>query len=51
MTRDFKLVPVGMEGETIIVTSQAQGQNAAISQQLSSMPVMNDVRRGFPGGT
>jgi TonB-dependent receptor len=43
LTRDFKLLPVGVEGETIIVTAQAQGQNAAINQQLSSMPVMNVV--------
>ncbi|MGA9119938.1 MAG: TonB-dependent receptor [Bacteroidota bacterium] len=41
--RDFKLVAVAIEGETVVVTAQAAGQNEAINQQLSSMPVMNVV--------
>jgi TonB-dependent receptor len=43
VTKDYKLLPVGVEGETIVVTAQAMGQNAAINQQLTSMPVMNVV--------
>ena len=41
--QDFRLQAVAVEGETIVVTAQAMGQNAAINQQLSSMPVMNVV--------
>ncbi|HTO92770.1 MAG TPA: TonB-dependent receptor, partial [Bacteroidota bacterium] len=43
MTRDFRLLPVVIEGDTIVVSAQAGGQNAAISQQLSALPVMNVV--------
>ena len=41
--KDFKLVAVAIEGETVVVTAQAAGQKEAINQQLSSMPVMNVV--------
>jgi TonB-dependent receptor len=41
--KDFKLVAVAIEGETVVVTAQAAGQNEAINRQLSSMPVMNVV--------
>jgi TonB-dependent receptor len=41
--KDFKLVPVAIEGETVVVTAQAAGQNEAINQQLTSMSVMNVV--------
>ena len=40
---DFKLYPVGIIGQTIIVTSQATGQTEAINQQLSSLQIMNVV--------
>jgi len=43
LRKDFKLAPVAIEGETVVVTAQAQGQNEAINQQLTSMPVMNVV--------
>ena len=43
MVRDFRLLPVTIEGETITVTGQASGQNAAISKQLVALPVMNVV--------
>ncbi|MBP1648575.1 MAG: TonB-dependent receptor [Bacteroidetes bacterium] len=43
LKQDFKLVPVGVEGEEIVVTAQAAGQKGAINQQLASMPIMNVV--------
>jgi hypothetical protein len=43
LKQDFKLVPVGVEGEEVVVTAQAAGQKEAINQQLASMPVMNVV--------
>lgn len=43
LRQDFKLVAVALEGETVVVTAQASGQNEAINRQLSSMPVMNAV--------
>lgn len=41
--QDFKLVAVSIEGETVVVTAQASGQNAAINQQLSSNSITNVV--------
>ncbi len=43
LKQDFKLVAVAVEGEEVVVTAQAAGQNEAINKQLSSMPVMNAV--------
>ncbi len=43
MVKDYRLLPVTIEGETITVTGQAIGQNAAISQQLVALPIMNVV--------
>lgn len=43
VSQNFKLDPVGIEGQTIVVTSQATGQTEAINQQLSSMQIMNVV--------
>jgi TonB-dependent receptor len=43
VVKDYRLLPVTIEGETITVTGQASGQNAAISQQLVALPVMNIV--------
>ncbi|MDR3666655.1 MAG: TonB-dependent receptor [Ignavibacteriaceae bacterium] len=42
-TLNFKLEPVGIVGETIVVTSQATGQTEAINQQLSSIQIMDVV--------
>jgi TonB-dependent receptor len=39
----FKLVAQAIEGEAVIVTAQALGQNAAINQQLSSNTIANVV--------
>ena len=43
IVRDFRLLPVAIQGDTIVVSGQAIGQNAAISRQLSALPVMNVV--------
>ena len=41
--KDFKLDPVGIEGQEIVVTAQAEGQTEAINQQLSSIQIMNVI--------
>ncbi len=43
MTRDFALDAVTLEGETVVVTAQALGQNEAINQQLASNVITNVV--------
>lgn len=43
LERDFRLAAQAITGETIIVTAQAQGQNAAINQQLASNTIANIV--------
>ena len=43
VVKDYRLLPVTIEEETIIVSAQASGQNAAISQQLVALPIMNVV--------
>ncbi len=40
---DFGLTWAGVEGEEVLVTAQAVGQNAAINQQLSSNTITNVV--------
>ena len=40
---DLTMQAVAIEGETVIVTAQAAGQNAAINQQLSSAQITNVV--------
>jgi len=40
---DFELVPVSVEGTTVVVTSQAIGQMMAINQQLTSNRIVNVV--------
>jgi TonB-dependent receptor len=45
LKQDFKLVAVGVEGEEVVVTAQAQGQKEAINQQISALPIMNIVSR------
>jgi len=43
MVKDYRLLPVTIQGEEIIISGQAVGQNAAISKQLVALPVMNVV--------
>ena len=43
VTRDFKLDAVTIEGQTVVVTAQALGQNQAINQQLASSQIVNVV--------
>jgi len=43
LQQNFKLQPVGVSGEEVVVTAQASGQNAAINQQLSSQNIVNVV--------
>jgi len=43
VTHDFALENVGIRGEGIVVTAQAQGQNAAINRQLAADHLMNVV--------
>ncbi|MCB0753804.1 MAG: carboxypeptidase-like regulatory domain-containing protein, partial [Ignavibacteriae bacterium] len=40
---EFNLNPVGVEGQTVLVTAQVSGQNEAINQQLSSLQIKNVV--------
>ncbi len=40
---DFRLSAQAITGETVVVTAQAQGQNAAINQQLASNTIANVV--------
>lgn len=41
--QEFFLNPIGIEGEGIVVTAQAEGQMKAINEQLSSIAVKNVV--------
>jgi TonB-dependent receptor len=43
LKQDFRLSVQSVEGETVIITAQARGQNAAINQQLSSTGITNIV--------
>ncbi len=43
LKEDFNLNAVGVEGEVVVITAQAQGQNAAINQQLSNTNIVNVV--------
>ena len=40
---DFKLEAVGVQGEAVVITAQAAGQNQAINQQLISAQIVNVV--------
>jgi TonB-dependent receptor len=42
---EFRLSPVGIESEEVVVTAQATGQKEAINQQLSALPIVNVVSR------
>ena len=41
--QDFRLSAVAVEGEEVVVTAQAIGQNEAINQQLSAQSIVNVV--------
>jgi len=41
--QDFKLVAVAIEGEEVVITAQALGQNEAINQQLAAPAIINVV--------
>jgi hypothetical protein len=41
--QNFKLAPVTLQGETVVVTAQAFGQTQAINQQLAADQIMNVV--------
>ena len=43
VTQNFSLKAVAIEGEAVVVTAQALGQNQAINQQLSSDRIVNVV--------
>lgn len=43
LQQEFRLLPQAIEGEEVIVTAQARGQQGAINQQLSSTNVINVV--------
>ena len=43
LEKQFSLDPEALEGETVNVTVQAEGQKAAINQQLSSKSIINVV--------
>ena len=43
LERQFSMDPEALEGETVNVTVQAEGQKAAINQQLSSKSIVNVV--------
>lgn len=43
LKQDFKLTSVGVQGEVVVVTAQAAGQNEAINTQLSSQQIVSVV--------
>jgi TonB-dependent receptor len=43
MTRKFQMKPAVVEGEEVVVTGQARGQQAAINQQLAANTLVNVV--------
>jgi TonB-dependent receptor len=43
LEQEFRLIPQAIEGEEVVVTAQARGQNAAINQQLASNTISNIV--------
>ena len=40
---NFKLKPVSLKGEEVVVTAQAKGQNEAINIQIQALPIMNVI--------
>jgi TonB-dependent receptor len=43
ITKDFRLEPVALQGEVVVVTAQARGQKEAINEQLASDQILNVV--------
>jgi TonB-dependent receptor len=43
ISHDFSLVAISIQGETVVVTAQALGQNQAINQQLAAPSIVNVV--------
>lgn len=43
VTQDFRLEPVVLQGEVVVVTAQARGQKEAINEQLASNQIVNVV--------
>lgn len=43
LKQDFNLVSVAIQGEVVVVTAQAAGQNEAINKQLSSQQIVSVV--------
>jgi len=43
LTKDFKLSPTTVQGQEVVVTAQAVGQNAAINEQLASNKIVSVV--------
>ncbi|HLP15738.1 MAG TPA: TonB-dependent receptor [Bacteroidota bacterium] len=43
VVRNFRLVAKALEGEVVVITAQARGQNQAINQQLESNTISNIV--------
>ncbi len=43
LTQNFNLTYVGIKGETMVITAQAEGQMAAINEQLSARTIKNVV--------
>ena len=41
--KEFRLAPQAIEGQEVVVTAQARGQNEAINQQLASNSIINVV--------
>lgn len=43
LEENLRMIPVGVQGKTVVVTAQAAGQNSAINQQLTSDKIVNVV--------
>ena len=43
LEQEFRLLPQAIEGQEVIITAQARGQNTAINQQLASNNIANIV--------
>jgi len=43
--QEIRLLAIGIEGQEVVVTAQVAGQNEAINQQLTAVPITNVVSR------
>ena len=43
LVENLRMIAVGIQGKTVVVTAQAAGQNSAINQQLTSNKIVNVV--------